>query len=223
MPIRPDLPPVVHHPAYSADMPADHRFPMGKYAALAQVLIDEELVPEGGFSARSRRASRCWRPCMTPSTSARCSDLAVPREVERRIGLPITRSVADRARAATGGTILAARLALEHGLACNTAGGSHHAGLRAVRASAPSTTWRSPPGCCWTSRRCVRCWWWTATCTRATAPRASSRTSPRLHLLHAGGAQLSGPPGGQRPGYRAAGTGRRTGLTLSGWPTPCPP
>ena len=32
-----------------------------------------------------------------------------------------------RARAATGGTLLAARLALEHGIACNTAGGSHHA------------------------------------------------------------------------------------------------
>jgi acetoin utilization deacetylase AcuC-like enzyme len=35
--------------------------------------------------------------------------------------------VATRARAATGGTILAARLALERGMACNTAGGSHHA------------------------------------------------------------------------------------------------
>jgi acetoin utilization deacetylase AcuC-like enzyme len=45
----------------------------------------------------------------------------------RRIGLPITREVARRARAATAGTVLTARLALEHGLACNTAGGSHHA------------------------------------------------------------------------------------------------
>jgi acetoin utilization deacetylase AcuC-like enzyme len=35
--------------------------------------------------------------------------------------------VVRRARAATGGTILTARLALQHGLACNTAGGSHHA------------------------------------------------------------------------------------------------
>jgi acetoin utilization deacetylase AcuC-like enzyme len=45
----------------------------------------------------------------------------------RRIGLPVTPEVALRARAANGGTLLAARLALEHGLACNTAGGSHHA------------------------------------------------------------------------------------------------
>jgi acetoin utilization deacetylase AcuC-like enzyme len=45
----------------------------------------------------------------------------------RRIGLPVTPEVALRARASSGGTVLTARLALEHGLACNTAGGSHHA------------------------------------------------------------------------------------------------
>jgi acetoin utilization deacetylase AcuC-like enzyme len=45
----------------------------------------------------------------------------------RRIGLPITLEVATRSRAANAGTVLTARLALEHGLACNTAGGSHHA------------------------------------------------------------------------------------------------
>jgi acetoin utilization deacetylase AcuC-like enzyme len=45
----------------------------------------------------------------------------------RRIGLPITREVATRSRAANGGTVLTARLALAHGIACNTAGGSHHA------------------------------------------------------------------------------------------------
>ena len=35
--------------------------------------------------------------------------------------------LALRSRCAVAGTLLAARLALEHGLACNTAGGSHHA------------------------------------------------------------------------------------------------
>ena len=125
---RSGLPPVVHHPAYSADMPADHRFPMGKYAALAQVLIDEELVPETGFSRPEAASFDALAAVHDPVYVRQVFDLAVPREVERRIGLPITRSVADRARAATGGTVLAARLALAHGLACNTAGGSHHAG-----------------------------------------------------------------------------------------------
>jgi hypothetical protein len=51
---------------------------------------------------------------------------AVPREVERRIGLPIDQGVVRRARLSAGGTLLAARLALQHGLAGSTAGGSHH-------------------------------------------------------------------------------------------------
>ena len=127
-PGRAPLPPVVHHPAYSADMPNGHRFPMGKYAALAQVLIEEELVPETGFSRPEPASPVPFAAVHDPVYVRQVFDQTVPRDIERRIGLPITRSVADRARAATGGTILAARLALEHGLACNTAGGSHHAG-----------------------------------------------------------------------------------------------
>ena len=46
----------------------------------------------------------------------------------RAIGLPNTAAVAARAFLSAAGTLLAARLALEHGLACNMAGGSHHAG-----------------------------------------------------------------------------------------------
>jgi acetoin utilization deacetylase AcuC-like enzyme len=45
----------------------------------------------------------------------------------RKIGLPVTPDVVRRARASSAGTVLTALLALEHGLACNTAGGSHHA------------------------------------------------------------------------------------------------
>lgn len=52
---------------------------------------------------------------------------AVPPAVERRIGLPVDDGVARRALLANGGTLLTARLALRHGIACNTAGGSHHA------------------------------------------------------------------------------------------------
>ncbi len=51
----------------------------------------------------------------------------VPAKIEREIGFPVGPRVSLRAQLATGGTVLAARLALRHGIACNTAGGSHHA------------------------------------------------------------------------------------------------
>jgi acetoin utilization deacetylase AcuC-like enzyme len=54
-------------------------------------------------------------------------DLALDKKAERRLGLPLSRALVRRGCAAVGGTLLTARLALEEGLACNIAGGSHHA------------------------------------------------------------------------------------------------
>jgi len=47
--------------------------------------------------------------------------------VQRRIGLPWSPALVKRTCTAVGGTILTAKLALRHGIACNTAGGTHHA------------------------------------------------------------------------------------------------
>jgi acetoin utilization deacetylase AcuC-like enzyme len=48
-------------------------------------------------------------------------------KAQRRIGLPWSPALVKRTCTAVGGTILTAKLALKHGLACNTAGGTHHA------------------------------------------------------------------------------------------------
>lgn len=119
--------PIVHHPAYQAEIPSGHRFPMGKFGRLAEVLVADGIVAPGHF----------FQPALAPTSwLGLAHDAAyvdqvvhgeVPARVAREIGLPMTASVARRARAATGGTVLAARLALDHGIALNTAGGSHHA------------------------------------------------------------------------------------------------
>lgn len=48
-------------------------------------------------------------------------------QAQRRIGLPWSEALVTRTLTAVGGTILTARLALDHGIALNTAGGTHHA------------------------------------------------------------------------------------------------
>ncbi|NEQ45203.1 MAG: histone deacetylase [Leptolyngbya sp. SIOISBB] len=48
-------------------------------------------------------------------------------KAQRRIGLPWSPNLVTRTCTAVGGTILTAKLALSHGIACNTAGGTHHA------------------------------------------------------------------------------------------------
>jgi acetoin utilization deacetylase AcuC-like enzyme len=48
-------------------------------------------------------------------------------KAQRRIGLPWSEGLALRTQTAIAGSILTTKLALQHGLACNTAGGTHHA------------------------------------------------------------------------------------------------
>ncbi len=99
---------------------------MQKFARLAEVLVEEGLAP-GGFHQPEPARFEVVAEAHDPAYVRAIFDCAVSREAERRIGLPITPSVVLRSRAATAGTLLTARLALERGIACNTAGGSHHA------------------------------------------------------------------------------------------------
>lgn len=118
---------IVSHPDYDAGLPPTHRFPMGKYPALMQALRRRGLADD----------SAVHRPAAPPAGwLGRAHDrayvdqviaCAVPPKIEREIGFPVGERVSRRAQLATGGTLLAARLALELGIACNTAGGSHHA------------------------------------------------------------------------------------------------
>jgi acetoin utilization deacetylase AcuC-like enzyme len=48
-------------------------------------------------------------------------------KAQRRIGLPWSPALVNRTCIASSGTVLTAKLALECGLACNTAGVTHHA------------------------------------------------------------------------------------------------
>lgn len=124
------LPPIVYHSAYSPPFPADHRFPMQKYARLAQVLDEEGLIGPEGLHMPESASFEQLAAVHNPDYVREVLDLAVPSKMERVIGLPVTRGVSDRSQFEVGGTLLAARLALRHGLACNTAGGSHHAGTK---------------------------------------------------------------------------------------------
>ena len=119
--------PIVHHPAYVAPMPPGHRFPMGKFGRLMTLLLADGVVTPAQVH-RPEPAPPAWLELAhAPDYVARVLEQRLEIAAVRRIGLPITAEVAARSRAANGGTVLAARLALEHGLACNTAGGSHHA------------------------------------------------------------------------------------------------
>ena len=100
---------------------------MGKYSALMERLAARGLAAPPNLHRPAPAESGWLKLAHDPSYVDQVIACAVPAKIEREIGFPIGERVSRRAQLAAGGTILAARLALAHGVACNTAGGSHHA------------------------------------------------------------------------------------------------
>lgn len=116
---------IVHHPDYLTPPPPAGGFPADKYGLLISALDALELPQRRHAPEPMPRAH--LEAVHDPAYVAEVIAAAVPSVKERRIGFPVTERIARRAQLTPGGTWLAARLALAHGFAANTAGGSHHA------------------------------------------------------------------------------------------------
>ncbi len=100
---------------------------MSKYGYLRRHLADRGITPPGGFFAPVEAAADVIGRAHNPDYVARVLEGGLHPDEVRRIGLPQSAALTRRVRLSAAGTLLAARLALEHGIACNAAGGSHHA------------------------------------------------------------------------------------------------
>jgi len=119
--------PIVYHPDYVASLPQGHRFPMRKFRQLYELLLRDGVAGVEQFQ-RPERPPEAWLELVHTAEyiQAYC-DGTLDFKAQRRIGLPWSEALAHRTCVAVGGTVLTAWLALAHGLACNTAGGTHHA------------------------------------------------------------------------------------------------
>jgi acetoin utilization deacetylase AcuC-like enzyme len=118
---------VVHHPDYDAGFAVNHRFPMSKYPLLMDALRARGLAGPNALNSAEPAPASWLKLAHATAYVDQVISCSVPEKIEREIGFPVGPRVSLRAQLATGGTMLAARLALRHGIACNTAGGSHHA------------------------------------------------------------------------------------------------
>jgi acetoin utilization deacetylase AcuC-like enzyme len=107
-------------------LPPEHRFPMAKYRMLRERVIAEGIIPP---ALLIEPAAAEWADLALVHTQTYLDGVAngtLPREILRRIGFPWSEAMVERARRSVGGTIAAARAALEDGVAANLAGGTHH-------------------------------------------------------------------------------------------------
>ena len=119
--------PLIYHPNYVVPLPLDHRFPMEKFKKLYELLLTDRVADPTQFHFPDRPSQSWIELVHTPEyVNAYCTGTLDPK-AQRRIGLPWSPELVDRTCIAVGGTVLTAQLALDCGLACNTAGGTHHA------------------------------------------------------------------------------------------------
>ncbi len=118
---------IVYHPDYVAPLPDLHRFPMPKFKILRDLLLKDEVIEPEQIFQPELPDLKSIQLVHTPEYVQAYCEGTLDYKAQRRIGLPWSKALAHRTRIAIGGTILAAKLALEYGCACNTAGGTHHA------------------------------------------------------------------------------------------------
>ena len=117
--------PVINHEDYFAKIGDDHKFPINKFGQLAKYLIHNKIVKN------FYKPYACSFETLTYAHSenyiSNIKNKTLDKDGIRKIGFPLIDSVVQRSLVATGGTVLASKLAINFGISCNTAGGSHHA------------------------------------------------------------------------------------------------
>ena len=169
------------HHRWRFPLPPRHKFPLPKYALLAERVVADGLARPDEVHEPDPAEWADLAAVHDAGLLARIREGRLTVREERGLGLPWSPELVERGRRAVAGTIAAAHHALDHGVAMNLGGGTHHAGrdfargyclfndvaiaLGRLRARGAGRAGRS---------------WSTATSTRATARRRSSpRTSRR--------------------------------------------
>ena len=117
--------PVVNHEDYFAKIGDDHKFPINKFGELANYLIRNKIVKK--FHKPYACSIETLSYAHSENYISNIKNKTLSKESVKKIGFPLIDSVVQRSLVATGGTVLASKLAINYGISCNTAGGSHHA------------------------------------------------------------------------------------------------
>ena len=113
-----------HSDRFPLALPAGHTFPRTKYR-----LLRERVEGWADLDVREAEAAsvETLELAHEPGyVAAALGGTLSPAEI-RAIGFPWSEAGAERARRSVGATVAAARAALADGIACNLAGGTHHA------------------------------------------------------------------------------------------------
>lgn len=116
-----------YHPGYQVALPGHHPFPIAKYPLLKDRLLAEGVLASADLMEPEPLDRAVLALVHTSEYLDKLESSSLSTAEQRRIGLPWSEALWLRSRLASAGTLLAARTALDSGLAGNLAGGTHHA------------------------------------------------------------------------------------------------
>lgn len=119
-------PPVVWSPRYEVDI-GHHVFPTRKYRLVRDLLLERGLVAEDAFVEPEPVTDEDLARVHTAEYLRKIADDDFTWHERLQLEVPFSQEVADAMRLCCGGTLLAARLAAEHGACPHLGGGFHHA------------------------------------------------------------------------------------------------
>ena len=119
--------PIINHPDYVAQIGDDHRFPIKKFGELIKILKKKNIAKDQNTFEPTEVSKSTLLNVHNEEYINKINNLTLTQDEIRKLGFPLVSSVRRRSFVATGGTVLASKLAVKNKLACNTAGGSHHA------------------------------------------------------------------------------------------------
>ena len=120
--------PIAFHPIYKHPLPEGHRFPMIKYELLPEQLLHEGTATTADFFEPSKLCDDA--DVLRVHTRDYLDDLknlTLDKRAARKLGFPLTKQLVDRELRIAQGTIEGCLKALDHKVAMNIAGGTHHA------------------------------------------------------------------------------------------------
>src|SRR5690242_13202972 len=117
---------LVYHEGYDLHL-GEHVFPSQKYRWIHDRLLLDRFVGPEDFVTPEPAADEDLLLVHEPGWIARLKSGTLTYQEIVRLEIAYSRQTVEAYWLATGGTILAARMALDHGLGFNLGGGFHHA------------------------------------------------------------------------------------------------
>jgi acetoin utilization deacetylase AcuC-like enzyme len=119
--------PIAYHHIYKHPLPEGHRFPMIKYELLPQQLLHEGTAIPADFYEPDMPDMENILAVHDETYVNELLNLTLDPRAVRKIGFPLSAELVERELRIAQGTIWGVHQAMQHGIAFNIAGGTHHA------------------------------------------------------------------------------------------------